>query len=97
MIKDLLQFTPIFINISLTECPPGFQITYTHDSSRCECYKQIKNSVRNLKCVLKNHRGYMSWNTTAWIGFDEQKNLIYISTVFHITVGRRTRTLMSEI
>ena len=82
VIKDLLQFTPIFINMSLRECPPGFQITYTHGSSRCECYKQIKNSVRNLKCVLKNHRGYMSWNTTAWIGFDEQNNLIYSKHCF---------------
>ena len=81
MVQDLLQYTPIFVNISLSECPPGFTM-YTHNGVGCDCYEPLKRSISNLKCTVEDHRGYMSWNTTAWIGFDESKNLIYSKHCF---------------
>ena len=80
-VKDLLQYTPVFVHISLSKCPPGFTI-YAQDGTGCDCYKSLKNSISSLKCTLEDHRGYMSWNTTAWIGFDEENNLIYSKHCF---------------
>ena len=81
IVKDLLQSTPIFVNITVSECPPGFTI-YTQNGMGCDCYEPLKNSINNLRCTLEDHRGYMSWNTTAWIGFDENNNLIYSKHCF---------------
>jgi hypothetical protein len=80
-VKDLLRYTPIFVNLSLSECPPGFTIN-TQNGTGCDCYRALKNSISNLRCTLEDHRGYMSWNTTAWIGFDEDNNLIYSKHCF---------------
>ena len=80
-VKDLLRSTPIFINISVSECPPGFTI-YTQNGTGCDCYEPLRNSISSLKCTLEDHRGYMSWNTTAWIGFDKDNNLIYSKHCF---------------
>ena len=80
-IKDLLQYTPIFVHILLSKCPPGFTV-YAQNGTGCDCYKSLKNSISSLRCTLEDHRGYMSWNTTAWIGFDEDSNLIYSKHCF---------------
>lgn len=80
-VKDLLRYTPVFVNISLLGCPPGFTIS-TQNGTGCDCYEHLKNSISTLKCTLENHRGYMSWNITAWIGFDNDNNLIYSKHCF---------------
>ena len=82
MVQDLLQSTPIFVNLSFTACPPGFTLIHTQHGSGCACYESLKDSITNLKCTMEDHRGYMSWNTTAWIGFDKDFNLIYSKHCF---------------
>ena len=83
VIKDLLKFTPVFINISLLGCPPGFKLhSDAKNSTSCVCYELLRRSINNLRCTVKDHQGYMSWNTTAWIGFDNQNNLIYSEHCF---------------
>ena len=62
---DLLT-TPVFIDVTLLPCPPGFSLV----DSGCDCYKVLADN--GVKCQFTNGRGYLSWDSTIW--FDKLSN-----------------------
>ena len=57
--------TPVFINVSLLPCPPGF--TLLGDLPGCDCYPVL--SANGVECEVVNGTGYMyiPWNNTMWV------------------------------
>ena len=81
VVKNLLRFTPVFLNISLLDCPSGFTI-YTQNSVKgCDCYMPLQRSI-HVTCTIEDYKGYISWNTTAWIGFNDENDLIFSEHCF---------------
>ena len=70
---DLLN-TPVFVNISLLPCPPGF--TLLGDLPGCDCYPVL--SANGVKCEIINGTGYMRipWNNTLWVA-THKNGIIY--------------------
>ena len=63
--SDLLT-TPVFIDVTLLPCPPGFSLT----DAGCDCYKVL--SDHGVKCQFANGKGTLSWDSTIW--FDKRTN-----------------------
>ena len=61
IINQTLLYTPTLLNITFRPCPPGFILLV--NLSRCGCYPQLDE----IECMLKNGKGYISWNSSLWI------------------------------
>ena len=66
-IDELLLTTPVFVNVTLLPCPPGF---YQHkneagEPSGCVCNKVL--TEQNFRCPFINKTGYHIWNTSMWV------------------------------
>ena len=74
---DLLN-TPVFINVSLLPCPPGFALLEGGNDNLpgCDCYPVL--SENGVKCDIINGTGYMHipWNNTMWVATHES-GIIY--------------------
>ena len=71
--------TPVFINVSLLPCPPGFALLWgvdNHPGSGCDCYPVL--SENGIECDIINGTGYMHipWNNTMWVATHES-GIIY--------------------
>ena len=61
--------TPIFINITLLPCPPGFVLS--GDPPGCHCYPVLTRN--GVNCTIKNSRGYHIWNSKyVWINVNKK-------------------------
>ena len=58
--------TPIFFNITLLKCPPGF----TQKDNHCDCSLEYFDN-----CSIVNGIGYFTWNTATWVSIDNDKLL----------------------
>ena len=63
---DCVHLAPVFINITLLPCPPGFTLKDEH----CTCYLE---HVLFESCSIVNGIGYFSWNRTAWVSISDQE------------------------
>ena len=65
--KDLLQF-PVYVNVTLKKCPPGFQLT---DSPpyRCDCTDRLQHLQGKYKVTCFINTQQMERSGTVWIGF----------------------------
>ena len=62
-----LQDTPVFISLTLLDCPPGF--TLSDRTHKCECNQRILE--RNLSCNINDqtvHRDGTTWINASLIG-----------------------------
>ena len=57
------RYAPLFINITLLPCPPGF--TLVGDPPGCDCHPVL--SLNDVNCVLKDMDGFHIWNTSIWV------------------------------
>ena len=65
-IDEGLLTTPVFINISLLSCPPGFyQKISNRQPSGCICYQILTDY--SFKCNFINKTGYHTWNSSVWV------------------------------
>ena len=66
-IDESLLTTPVFINISLQSCPPGFYQSTNSDRqpSGCICYQILTDY--GFKCSFINKTGYHVWNSSMWV------------------------------
>ena len=56
--------TPVFINITLLPCPPGFFLL--GDPSGCDCHPVLIDN--GVSCIINNLSGYHIWNSTSiWV------------------------------
>ena len=68
---------PVFFNVTLLDCPPGF--TLQGEDFGCGCHPVL---VQNgATCKLERKKGYIGWNTDMWLSAGENIN----STVIHIS------------
>lgn len=65
VIRGSLIFTPLFINVTLKPCPPGFSLS--DEILGCDCYLPLKKNYKELKCLLSNSSGLLS-HPRSWIG-----------------------------
>ena len=65
-----LQTTPIYININLKDCPPGFR--FKGNPPSCECYTRVKEL--HVTCKIENGTGYVSRTGTVWISHYHDKH-----------------------
>ena len=75
-IDEGLLTTPVFINISLLSCPPGFyQKNKNEQPSGCICYQMLTDY--GFKCNFINKTGYHIWNSSMWVSATIDKKLYY--------------------
>ena len=55
---------PVYVNISLLPCPPGFMLT-TKIQSRCEC-NQLLQSINGVRCHIQDQT--FSRSGLVWVG-----------------------------
>ena len=65
--KTLLS-TPVYINLTLLPCPPGFYLNGKPPG--CECVPVLSN--HNLQCSLSKGTGYVYRNGTIWIKLNNE-------------------------
>ena len=70
--KSNCRHSPIFINVTILPCPPGF--TLLKSPSRCGCNPVLTNN--GVQCVITNGTGYFVWDNDLWISVNE-KGVIY--------------------
>ena len=70
---DLLN-TPVFVDVSLLPCPPGFALL--GDLPGCDCYPVL--SANGVECEIINGTGYVRipWNNTLWVA-THKNGIIY--------------------
>ena len=63
-IHTRLRNTPVFVNVILYPCPPGFVLF--GDPPGCDCNPVL--TANGVECVLNHLNGYHKWNSTStWI------------------------------
>ena len=84
-IHPYLLRIPVFMNVTLLECPPGF--TLQEEVSGCDCHPAL--SQNGAECVLDRKMGYIGWNTDMWLSTVEKMNstAIHISKTVHQTIA----------
>lgn len=65
VIEGSLIFTPLFIDVTLKSCPPGFSLG--DEVLGCDCYLPLRKNYKDLKCLLSNSSGFLS-HPRSWIG-----------------------------
>ena len=61
---ERLIATPIFVNVTLEDCPLGFQLA--NNSLSCQCIITLANAgIEN--CEISNHTGFIFRSGTVWI------------------------------
>ena len=60
--------TPLFFNISLLPCPPGFTLI----NKVCDCYL---HTILFDDCSVSDGTGYFSWSTNAWVNVTSDRIL----------------------
>jgi predicted outer membrane repeat protein len=75
-IDESLLTTPVFINVSLLSCPPGFhQKNSDGQPSGCTCYQLLTDY--GFKCNFINKTGIHIWNSSMWVSVTVDKILHY--------------------
>ena len=62
-IQDMLEF-PVYINIPLQPCPPGFALTHEH-TVKCDCVRQL-SQLPGVTCHIEDVTFYRSG--LVWVG-----------------------------
>ena len=55
---------PVYLNISLLPCPPGFALL--GEPPKCDCYPELANF--GVECRITNGREMLKWKGNLWIG-----------------------------
>ena len=68
--------TPVYIRVSLEDCPLGFKLSKTRHVCDCDEYldKLKHNDQTMVKCEIENRKVYFIRKKTVWIGVDTKEN-----------------------
>ena len=69
---DILLTTPVYINLTLLPCPPGFHLKGSPPG--CDCVPVLSNN--DLRCSLSKGIGYVYRNGTIWIKLNRESTTI---------------------
>ena len=65
--------TPIYINVTLQDCPLGFDLN--SDSKVCGCDESLREKIgTNQTCEIRQRTGYITREGTVWVGVDTSEN-----------------------
>ena len=69
-----LHTTPIYINVTLEACPPGFKLR--EDDGKCDCDNTLTSFLKEaqITCEIQNRTGYITRSGTIWIGVVTHQN-----------------------
>ena len=68
-----LLSTPIYINVTLQDCPLGFNLN--SDSKVCDCDETLSEQIgTNQTCEIRQRTGYITREGTVWVGVDTSEN-----------------------
>ena len=68
-----LLTTPIYIDVTLQDCPLGFDLN--NDSKVCGCDETLREKIRtNQTCEIRQRTGYITREGTVWLGVDTNEN-----------------------
>ena len=67
-----LLTTPIYINITLEDCPLGFKLD--ENGLMCECDDNLNENRHNVTCEIRDHKGYINREGTVWVGVNQNEN-----------------------
>ena len=70
-ISAMLLTVPVFVNITLKDCPPGFEMTGHSLYTYCDCYAELHS--HNISCVIQDGVGHIIRNGNNWIGVSEEE------------------------
>ena len=93
-IDENLLTTPLFINVSLLSCPPGFHQTRSDGQpSGCICDQLL--TEYGFNCNFINNTGYHTWNSSMWVSITIDKTLYYnkYCPLDYCKLGRKVVTL----
>ena len=67
-----LRSTPIFVELTLLPCPPGFTLMDSTTAAKCVCHPQLK--LKNPAYSIDNlQENYNTWNSKyAWFGTTDE-------------------------
>ena len=78
-----LLTTPIYINVTLEDCPLGFRLNET--LIMCECDNNLNNLSIDVTCEIRDHRGYINREGTLWVGVNQNENNIDTSNTYYLS------------
>ena len=71
-----LLTTPVYVNVTIEECPLGFILNET--IGICDCDQTISTFTHDngspLTCTIQNRTGYITRKGTIWVGVDTKSN-----------------------
>ena len=75
LIRFSLLTVPVYINVSLMDCPPGFQLS---DKGRCECATMLRE-IGISNCFIHKSTPFVIRTGNQWVGPDNSSNNILSS------------------
>lgn len=75
MVSTVLLTTPIFINITLKDCPPGFGMSGDSPYMYCDCYTDLHSY--KISCILQDGVGRITREGDIWIGVNSENETIF--------------------
>ena len=74
--SDTILNLPVYINITIEECPPGFSLS-NMPPFKCECDQRLKsNGIQH--CTIQNHTGMVYRTGTIWLSISNVSNGITV-------------------
>ena len=68
-----LLTAPIFINVTLEECPLGFELTSNESLLACQCSRYLLS--HSVTCEISDHIGSVTREGAIWVGIPAQSDM----------------------
>ena len=69
IVSAVLLTVPVFINITLKDCPPGFEMTGHSRYMYCDCNAELRNY--NVSCMFQDGVGHITRDGNNWVRASE--------------------------
>ena len=73
--------TPVYINITLLDCPPGLSLQTGNKTRWCDCHPELRKD--HIQCSIDNNNVQFSWSSNAWIGVDTSANVTETNRILY--------------
>ena len=83
-IPYVLITTPVYINITFLECPPGLSLRVENNIKSCACHSELR---KDIQCHIDNSNVSFSWSSNAWIGVDASTNITSVTEISGVLYG----------
>ena len=74
-VSTVLLTTPVFIKVTLKDCPPGFSRTGDIPYTYCDCYAELLGY--KISCTLQDGVGRITREGHIWIGVDDENEMMF--------------------